>query len=176
MTALATVHHPWAPAAMVVPAAAVYLSTRRAVELRERTRAELEAQRRLARQQEALARHEAQEAALRELDRLKDELLATVAHELRTPLTVIHGYAEWLRAQAAQARPGAAGAPQGAALERSAAAIWTSSEHLARVVQDLADFGRAARGEVTVEPADVDLAPVLGELLTGLGGTAPASA
>jgi signal transduction histidine kinase len=179
VTALATVDHPWAPAAMVVPAAAVYLSTRRTVELRERTRAELEAQRRLARQQEELARHEAQEATLRELDRLKDELLATVAHELRTPLTVIHGYAEWLQLQTqaqGQARPrpsaagaaGAAGAPGGAALERSATAIWKSSAHLARVVQDLADFGRAERGEVTVEPADFDLAPVLGELLSAL--------
>jgi two-component system sensor histidine kinase KdpD len=172
VTALATIDHPWAPAAMVVPAAAVYLSTRRTVELRERTRAELEAQRRLARQQEELARHEDQEAALRELDRLKDELLATVAHELRTPLTVIHGYAEWLQLQAQGQAPGQGqGQAQprpGAALERSATAIWKSSAHLARVVQDLADFSRAERGEVTVEPDDFDLAPVLGDLLSGL--------
>jgi signal transduction histidine kinase len=169
VTALATVDHPWAPAAMVVPAAAVYVSTRRTAELRERRWAELEAQRRLARQQEELSRHEATEATLLEHDRLKDELLATVAHELRTPLTVIHGYAEWLQLQAqAQPRPGAAGAPGGAALERSATAIWKSSAHLARVVQDLADFGRAERGEVTVEPADFDLTPLLGELLSGL--------
>jgi signal transduction histidine kinase len=158
---------------MVVPAAAVYVSTRRTIELQERTRAAVEAHRRLAHQQEELARHETQEAALRDLDRHKDELLATVAHELRTPLTVIQGYAEWLQLQMqvparTPPRPGAAGAPEGAALERSATAIRTSSAHLARVVQDLADFGRAERGGVTVEPADVDLAPVLDELLSGL--------
>src|SRR4029450_5388721 len=35
-------------------------------------------------------------AALREADRLKDEIMAVVSHELRTPLTAISGYSDIL--------------------------------------------------------------------------------
>ncbi len=43
-----------------------------------------------------------QVAALKELDRLKDELLATVSHELRTPLGSIKGYSTTLMKHAAR--------------------------------------------------------------------------
>jgi signal transduction histidine kinase len=46
-----------------------------------------------------------QVAALKELDRLKDELLATVSHELRTPLGSIKGYSTTLMKHAAKLNP-----------------------------------------------------------------------
>ena len=46
--------------------------------------------------EDARALIEAQNAQLRELDRLKDEFVSSVSHELRTPLTSITGYVELL--------------------------------------------------------------------------------
>ena len=59
----------------------------------DRKRAEEELEAALARERDAAER-------LRDLDRLKDEFLATVSHELRTPLTVIMALAEVLNASA----------------------------------------------------------------------------
>ena len=42
---------------------------------------------------------------MRELDQLKDELMATITHELLTPLTVVHGYAGHLQQQADAMEP-----------------------------------------------------------------------
>lgn len=45
---------------------------------------------------EALEQQRAATAALRELDKMRRELVGTISHELRTPLTSIHGYLELL--------------------------------------------------------------------------------
>jgi PAS domain S-box-containing protein len=117
-----------------------------------------QAERRLTLQGAELARREAEAAALRELDQLKDELLATISHELRTPLTVAHAYAQRLAARARTLSP--------AAVEASAARILAGTTQVTRLVLDLVEFGRAERGELVVEPAAFDLAALLGELLT----------
>jgi PAS domain S-box-containing protein len=103
--------------------------------------------------EEARRGAEAEAAALRELDRLKDELLSTISHELRTPLTVMHGYAQRLAARSGSL-------PQ-EVIASSAAAILAGSEQLSRLVEDLLDYARMQRGEVQVRTEDVDLAMVL---------------
>ena len=45
---------------------------------------------------DALEQQRAATARLRELDRIRTELVGTISHELRTPLTSIHGYLELL--------------------------------------------------------------------------------
>ena len=109
--------------------------------------------------QEALARRDAEAAALQEVDRLKTEFLHTVAHELRTPLTLVHGFAELLRDRGPALGP--------AGVERLAGHIYAGATQLARLVDDLVVFERLERGEFAVRPAAVDLAPVLRQVIEG---------
>ena len=71
-------------------------------------------------------------AALREADRMKDALLASVSHDLRTPLTSIRATAAEIRAE---------GNPLAAIIEEEA-------DRLNRYVSDLLDYSRI-RGEAT---------------------------
>jgi signal transduction histidine kinase len=127
---------------------------------REAVAARQEALVELARQSEELAKREAEAAALLEVDRLKNEFLSTISHELRTPLTVIDGYSQWLETQAhAMDTP---------AVQQTADRIHAASAQLVRLIQDLLDFARLQRGEVLVQPGDLDLAPVLNEVSEGI--------
>ena len=74
--------------------------------------------------------------ALREADRLKDALLASVSHDLRTPLTSIRATAAEMRAQ---------GSEQAAIIEEEA-------ERLNRFVTDLLDLSRIRAGALPVAP------------------------
>jgi signal transduction histidine kinase len=67
--------------------------------------------------------------AERELDRMKDEFVATVSHELRTPLTSMMGFLEMLR-------DGEAG-PLTEEQDRFLAIVHRSSQRLQRLVGDL---------------------------------------
>jgi signal transduction histidine kinase len=127
---------------------------------REAVAARQEALVELARQSEELAKREAEAAALLEVDRLKNEFLSTVSHELRTPLTVIDGYSQWLETQAH--------AMDTAAVQATADRIHAASAQLVRLIQDILDFARLQRGEVLVQPAELDLTPVLLEVGDGV--------
>jgi signal transduction histidine kinase len=71
---------------------------------------------------------------LRELDRLKDEFVATVSHELRTPLTSMMGFLEMLReGEAGELSPEQA---------RFLGIVYRSSERLQRLVGDLLFIAR----------------------------------
>lgn len=89
---------------------------------------------RRAREIERLAAEAEHVEALREADRLKDALLASVSHDLRTPLTSI-------RATAAEMR---------AAGHEGAAIIEEEAERLNRYVTDLLDLSRIHGGALPV--------------------------
>lgn len=81
--------------------------------------------------------HEAAHAeTLREANRAKDQILASVSHDLRTPLTTIK-----VLAQGAEGR----GDP-------SAPAIVEQADRLARMVRDLLDLSRLRAGSSSVTP------------------------
>lgn len=74
--------------------------------------------------------------ALREANRLKDIVLASVSHDLRTPLTTIKALAQ------SQAMQG----------NQAAAAIEEQADRLSRLVSDLLDLSRLKGGGFSVQP------------------------
>jgi signal transduction histidine kinase len=91
--------------------------------------------------------------ALRELARLKTELLSTVSHELRTPLTLIHGYAELLNARAELLTP--------EDVAMMADEILLGSRTMIRLVDDLLDFSWRDTVRLQLERTRVELAELL---------------
>ena len=92
----------------------------------------------------------------RELDRLKDEFVATVSHELRTPLTSLMGFLEMVR----DGEAGELTAEQ----ERFLAIVHRSSERLQRLVGDLLFVARLDAGGLQLHVEDdVALADVVAE-------------
>ena len=89
------------------------------------------------------------EAAIREADRRKDEFLALLSHELRNPLAPIVTAAELMQMRGDVATP----------LEREI--ILRQARHLLRLVDDLLDVSRVARGKVTLTKVSLELASVV---------------
>src|SRR5712691_6027862 len=79
-------------------------------------------------------------AELRELDRAKDQFIATISHELRTPMTVILGWAAILRQQ-----------NDDDVKSTAAAAIEQSARAQARLIEDLVDLSRLTLGKLHLE-------------------------
>jgi signal transduction histidine kinase/AraC-like DNA-binding protein/DNA-binding LacI/PurR family transcriptional regulator len=78
-------------------------------------------------------------------DQLKTRLLANVSHELRTPLNIILGYS-----QSALANPNPYDIELPPALQRDLGQIFTSGEHLLRLINDLLDLSRAEIDELSL--------------------------
>jgi PAS domain S-box-containing protein len=89
------------------------------------------------------------EAALREADRRKDEFLAMLSHELRNPLAPILTAVELMRLRGDVATP----------YEREV--IARQAQHLIRLVDDLLDVSRVARGKVTLKKRPLELAVIV---------------
>ena len=89
------------------------------------------------------------EAALLEADRRKDEFLALLSHELRNPLAPILTAAQIMQLRGDVATP----------YEREV--IVRQAQHLVRLVDDLLDVSRLARGKVTLSKKPIELAVVV---------------
>jgi signal transduction histidine kinase len=96
----------------------------------------------------------------RELERLKDEFLATVSHELRTPLTSIVGYAEALHAGDFGAL-----APDQAEF---VGVIERNANRLTRLVDDLLLTARIESHTLELNLEDVDAAALLADCAQGV--------
>jgi signal transduction histidine kinase len=88
-------------------------------------------------------------AALDEANRAKDEFLAMLGHELRNPLAPIVAALELMKAKDPEET-----------VER--AAIERQVQHVVRLVDDLLDVSRIARGKLVLERAPTDV----GEIIT----------
>jgi two-component system sensor histidine kinase KdpD len=93
--------------------------------------------------------------ALREADRLKDAVLASVSHDLRTPLTTIKALAHDI-AEAGDER---------------AALIEQQADRLNRMVADLLDLSRLDAGGIRVRPEVNTVEDLVGATLQEMSGT-----
>jgi PAS domain S-box-containing protein len=91
----------------------------------------------------------ATEDAFRKADRRKDEFLALLSHELRNPLTPILTSARLLERRL------------GAESRQDVDVIIRQVKHLGRLVDDLLDMSRLARGAVNLSKKRLDLADVV---------------
>jgi signal transduction histidine kinase/ActR/RegA family two-component response regulator len=89
------------------------------------------------------------EAAMREADRRKDDFLALLSHELRNPLAPILTAAQLMQMRGDVATP------------REREVIIRQVKHLVRLVDDLLDVSRVARGKVSLAKRPIELATVV---------------
>ena len=94
------------------------------------------------------------ELKLRDVDRRKNEFLATLAHELRNPLAPIEHATEIL------ARAGD-GEKDRARFAEARMVIERQVTHLVRLIDDLLDISRISHGKVGLRPERVSLASVV---------------
>ncbi len=102
-------------------------------------------------------------------DQLKTRLLANVSHELRTPLNVILGYAS---TALAQPNPYDTDLPDN--LRQDLKQVFSSGEHLLRLINDLLDLSRAEIGELDLYPERISTRTFLEDTLRTLSSGLPA--
>jgi len=105
--------------------------------------------------QEALAREHAALAEAEEANRAKDRFLAVVSHELRNPLSPITMAVQMLQASV----------PADERVQNALRIIERNARHEARLVDDLLDLARTARGALKVECKPLELGRLLMEVL-----------
>jgi PAS domain S-box-containing protein len=102
---------------------------------------------------------------LRELDRMKDDFVASVSHELRTPLTSIRGYLELVRDD------GTLNPEQ----DRMLGIVDRNADRLLGLVTDLLFIAELDAGKLTMNPTPVRLEDVAAESVEAAGPRARAA-
>ncbi|MEV4139125.1 ATP-binding protein [Dactylosporangium sp. NPDC049742] len=103
--------------------------------------------------EELLAEQRQQVRRLREVDRMKDDLVALVSHELRNPIGTILGYAEIIGDE-----PGVSDD-----VRHYGEVIRRHSSHMQQLVDDLLDLARLGSASLAVDPRPVPLTRFLRE-------------
>ncbi|HYX31628.1 MAG TPA: ATP-binding protein [Oligoflexus sp.] len=101
-----------------------------------------------------------------QLNRLKDEFLATLSHELRTPLNVIMGNSEILLEHASET------GDEDARL--MAEAIHRNAVHQTQLIDDLLDISSIITGKIRFEPSEIAPAAIIEDVVKSLRSTANA--
>ncbi|MCY1018336.1 response regulator EpsF [Pyxidicoccus sp. MSG2] len=94
---------------------------------------------------------------LRAASEAKDMFLTMAAHELRTPLQAARSYAHLAKVKA--------GPEVEPAVDKALRGIHRSVNRMASVVENLLDVGWLQRGELSLEPGEVDLGLLLREVV-----------
>ena len=130
-------------------------------DISERRQLEAERERLLEREREARADAEyartlveEQNRHLVELDRMKDDFVASVSHELRTPLTSINGYLDLMLEDCDDLPPDQ---------RQYLNVVRRNSERLLRLVGDLLFVAQVDAGRISLELAEVDLSALIAE-------------
>lgn len=97
---------------------------------------------------------------LKELDRVKSDLLANVSHELRTPLTAIKGYTDYILERKL--------GPIAEKQEKGLIVVQRNLERLSRTINALLDFSRMELGRITLNIQPFSLRALLDQILTAL--------
>ncbi|HEY2941314.1 MAG TPA: response regulator [Vicinamibacteria bacterium] len=93
---------------------------------------------------------------LKELDRLKSDLLANVSHELRTPLTAIKGYTDYI----IEGKLGAVTEKQ----EKGLTVVQRNLERLTKTINALLDFSRMEAGRISLHLQPFALAALVDQV------------
>ena len=98
---------------------------------------------------------------LKELDKLKDDFMATVSHEIRTPLTSIRSFSEILRDN-----------PDLGEQERQefVTIIVQESERLSRLINDILDLAKMEAGTTEWQIAEHPLGPIVERAVAATSG------
>lgn len=101
--------------------------------------------------QREITDRKAQEAALREADRRKDQFLAMLSHELRNPLAPVRTAARLLSAPGATAQQ----------VQRAREVIERQTHHMSLLLDDLLDAARITQGKLVLKPELIALQEVV---------------